>query len=87
MRILPPKGAHDRLKKHLSTPIVVIGALLCFIIGIIGIILPVLPGIPFIIAGFVLLSSRFERAKKWEIYFRERLKDGYKRIHKPRNPK
>ncbi len=87
MRVLPPKGAYDRLRKHLSTPFVVIGALLCFIIGIIGIILPVLPGIPFIIAGLVLLSSRFERVKKWEIYFRKKLKDGYKRVYKSRNPK
>lgn len=41
---------------------------LCIGVGVLGVVLPILPGIPFVIAGLVILSARYTWASfclKW----------------------
>jgi hypothetical protein len=47
---------------HLKRPGSLWGAVVgwfCISIGILGVVLPIIPGIPFLIAGLVILSARY----------------------------
>jgi hypothetical protein len=43
----------------------VIGALVCFALGVLGWLIPVVTGIPFYVAAIVLLAMASERARGW----------------------
>ncbi len=41
------------------------GAMVCFVLGIVGWLIPVVTGIPFYVAGFLMLAACSERARRW----------------------
>jgi hypothetical protein len=50
---------------HLQRPGSLWGAVvgwLCVCVGVFGVVLPIIPGIPFLIAGLVILSARYRWA-------------------------
>lgn len=64
------------------------GALLLFLIGILGWLIPVVTGIPFYVAGLILLGMGSQRVRDWinqleaklSPQWRGRLRDGIQRI-------
>ena len=59
-------GEHPVLKRALM----LVGAVLCFVFGVVGWLVPVITGIPFYVAGLVLLAKAWpaagRRVNAWE---------------------
>ena len=43
----------------------VLGALLCFVLGVFGWLVPLVTGIPFYVMGLLLLGMASERTRRW----------------------
>jgi hypothetical protein len=80
-----PEALPDLLKqKHASRPmwrrvLYVVLAVLCFVLGLAGWVIPVVTGIPFLIAGFVLLAFASDRAVGWINRLEGRLPESWRR--------
>jgi hypothetical protein len=67
----PARELPDLLRPRTRKPplwlrvVYVVGALACFVLGVLGWLVPVVTGIPFYVAGLVLLGLASERARGW----------------------
>lgn len=59
--LLPPRPP----KPIWTRTLYVAGAVVCFALGVVGWLIPVVTGVPFYIAGLVLLAAASERARGW----------------------
>ncbi len=56
-----------------------LGALVCFVAGVFGWLIPVMTGIPFYVAGLVLLGLASDRMRRWINRLERRLSEGTRR--------
>ena len=85
----PPLLTVTRENPPFWKSILLIGAaVLCFVAGIFGWLLPVVTGVPFYIAGFILLGTASPRVRRWinrtearlSPTWRRRIRAGIRRI-------
>jgi hypothetical protein len=86
-----PRDPHAAWKRVL----LILGALVCFVLGVVGWLIPVVTGIPFYVLGLILLAGASERVRhrvnRWESQLpastRIRLRRIFDRFHrKKRHP-
>ncbi len=70
---------HERKHPAWLRVLYLFGALLLFLGGIVGWLIPAVTGIPFYIAGLVLLSMASERARHWINSLERRLPEPVRR--------